>query len=245
MATQTTTHLTTSRRERLRHFLRKYDPWLLLVLTLVGLPILGRGVRSLVDSFQGAERSIIIVATPALPLPPTATPSPPIVTPAYQVAMSAPNHTGACAVIGYSAPSLDAQLGAIEPQRPYTPTERIGDEWLQAQVAGSGLIWLRPIELACLAAVPDIATPVPPAVPPAPVVMLAAPARVEPLALPTVVVPTSPPVSPPSPTAAMQLLTAPEPTPWDSEAARQAEREAERQAWESVDDAPPAMEGAP
>jgi hypothetical protein len=240
MTTQTTAHLTTGRRERLRHFLRKYDPWLLLVLALLGLPILGRSVRSLVDSFQGAERSIVIVATPALPSPPSTTPSPVVEAPALQVANSTTLRTGACAVIGYGAPSLDAQIGAIEPQRPYTPTGRIDDEWLQAQVAHSGLIWLRPIELACLAAVPDIATPVPPAAPPAPAVMLAAPARVEPLVQPTVALPTPLPAPP---TPAMQLLTAPVPTPWDSEAAREAEREAERQAWESVDDPP--MEGAP
>jgi hypothetical protein len=188
-----------------------------------------------VDSFRGPHQPIIIVATPSLPLPSTVTPTtppvarPPVATPAYQVAMSAPLRTGACAVIGYAAPQADAQIGAIEPQRPYTPTGRIDDEWLQAEVAHSGLIWLRVVEVACLTGVPDIATPA--VAPPAPAVLLAVP-MVAPLPVqPTVAPP------PPSPIAApLQMLAAPTPTAWDSEAARQAEREAERQAWESVDD---------
>jgi hypothetical protein len=244
MTIETTAHLTLSWRQRLRLWLARQDGWRLASVLIVALLLIGGSVREALRQ-RGQivpEQPIIIVATPALPLPPSATPSPPVEAPAYQVANSTTLRTGACAVIGYAAPSLDAQLGAIEPQRPYTPTGRISDEWLQAEVAGSGLIWLRPIELACLAAVPDIATP---AAAPVPAVMLAAPVRVEPAAPPTVAVPTLPPVSPAPPTPAMQILTAPVPTPWDSEAAREAEREAERQAWESVDDVTPAIEGAP
>jgi hypothetical protein len=234
MTVQTTAHLTMSRRSQLRRWLARQDRWRLASVLLVVLLLVGGSVReALRERTQiASEQPIIILATPALPSPPTVTPGVP--SPAYQVASSAVLRTGACAVIGYAAPSTDAQIGAIEPERPYTPTERIDDEWLHAQVAHSGTIWLRPIELACLAAVPDIATPVPPVVP---AVLVVAPARVEPRGQPTV-------DPPPTATAvSLQVLAAPTPTPWDSEAAREAEREDERRAWESVNDG--VVEGAP
>jgi hypothetical protein len=62
-------------------------------------------------------------------------------------------------------------LGTIEATRPMTPTAHYGDGWIQAQVQGSGLIWLRAADLPGVALTgPDLAPrwPVPaPAVQPA------------------------------------------------------------------------------
>lgn len=45
-------------------------------------------------------------------------------------------------LIAFAAP--DGQpLGAIESTRAITPTAHYGDDWIQADVAGSGLVWLR------------------------------------------------------------------------------------------------------
>jgi len=58
-------------------------------------------------------------------------------------------------------------LGTIEETRPYTPTAHSGGDWIQADVAGSGLIWIRAADLPGIALVgPDLATP-----PPAPQVV--------------------------------------------------------------------------
>jgi hypothetical protein len=244
MTAKTTTQLTLSRGQRLRHFMRRQDRWRLVSVLLVALVLVGGSVReALRERGQVApEQPIIILATPALPSLPTATPSVP--SPAYQVASSSVLRTGACAVIGYGAPSLDAQIGAIEPQRPYTPTERIGDEWLQAQVAHSGLIWLRPIELACLASVPDIATPIPPAAPPAPAVLMVAPMVAERVAPPTLAPP--PPTAAPLPTAPPTAELRCGPSGWCRRPNDGPKRPTTEQgAWESVDHVTPAMEGAP
>jgi hypothetical protein len=139
---------------------------------------------ALVDSFFGSERPIVIVATPAL-----------------QVASASALRLSR-AVIAYSAPAADAAIGAVEPRRVYTLTERLGTDWLLADVIGSGKVWLRLIDLAGLANVPDIATPALPAAQGAPAVLIAAPTRAERAVQPTVAPPT-PPVAPPTP--AMQI----------------------------------------
>ncbi len=55
-----------------------------------------------------------------------------------------------------------ATLGTIEATRPYTVTAHYGDAWIQAQVAGSGLIWLRVVDLPGVALIgPDLAPPTP------------------------------------------------------------------------------------
>ncbi len=57
----------------------------------------------------------------------------------------------------FAAPD-GSTLGTIEATRPMTPTAHYGDEWIQAQVAGSGLIWLRAADLPLAALVgPDLA----------------------------------------------------------------------------------------
>ncbi len=68
----------------------------------------------------------------------------------------------------FAAPS-GAQLGQIEDTRQITPTAHFGADWIQADVAGSGLIWLRAADFPALAVVgPDLApkAAVAPAAPP-------------------------------------------------------------------------------
>jgi hypothetical protein len=73
-------------------------------------------------------------------------------------------------------------LGAIESTRAITPTAHYGDSWIQADVQGSGLVWLRASDAPDLAVTgPDLAPRRPAAAPQAP----ALPAE-----------PTSPPLEP-------------------------------------------------
>src|SRR3712207_1706038 len=126
MTTKTTAHLSRGRRQRLRRFLRRHDPWLLIGLALLTLPLLSAGVQALISSFSGPYQPIIIMATPRLPTPPTTTPtipSPPMATPALQVTSTSALRLSR-AVIAYSAPLADAAIGAVEPGRIYTPTGR-------------------------------------------------------------------------------------------------------------------------
>jgi hypothetical protein len=78
-------------------------------------------------------------------------------------------------LIAFAAP--DGQpLGAIESTRPLTPTAHYGEGWIQADVRGSGLVWLRRSDSPDLAIVgPDLApkptatpAPVPPTATPEP-----------------------------------------------------------------------------
>lgn len=57
----------------------------------------------------------------------------------------------------FAAPN-GARLGEIEATRDITPTAHYGDEWIQADVQGSGRIWLRASDWPALAIVgPDLA----------------------------------------------------------------------------------------
>lgn len=67
----------------------------------------------------------------------------------------------------YAAPD-GAQLGAIESTRALTPTAHYGDGWIQADVAGSGRIWLFARDWPDLPIVgPDLSAAAPAAAPPA------------------------------------------------------------------------------
>ncbi len=88
-------------------------------------------------------------------------------------------------LIAFAAPNGEP-LGAIESTRAITPTAHYGDEWIQADVAGSGRIWLRASDAPDLPIVgPDLA-----------------PRRVAPQAVPAVVAP------PPTPEPQPPCLTA-------------------------------------
>lgn len=85
---------------------------------------------------------------------------------------SAPTVPPVRLLAAFAAPD-GVTLGTVEATRPMTPTARYGDDWVQAQVQGSGLIWLRAADLdVALAGLLDLAprpTAAPVYVPPAPV----------------------------------------------------------------------------
>jgi hypothetical protein len=78
---------------------------------------------------------IILIATAPAMVVPTALP------PAAQVAAVVPNALRR-AVVAYDAPAGNV-IGAIEQGRAYRMVARFGADWLQADVTGSGLVWLR------------------------------------------------------------------------------------------------------
>lgn len=83
--------------------------------------------------------------TPA-PIILIATAPPPIVpTPAAQIERVGANRT-ARALVAYDAPDGQA-LGAIEAGRAYQVLASYGASWLQADVTGSGVVWLRAADL--------------------------------------------------------------------------------------------------
>jgi len=92
-------------------------------------------------------------STPTAPVTPPRAPTAPAAT-------SAPVPTAPPIVAmlpAFAAPD-GAQLGAIEATRAITPTAHYGSAWIQADVAGSGRIWLRASDWPQLAIVgPDLA----------------------------------------------------------------------------------------
>lgn len=89
---------------------------------------------------------------------------------------AAPAVTGRL-LIAFASPNGEP-LGAIESTRPITPTAHYGDDWIQADVQGSGLVWLRAADSPDLAIVgPDLA---PRAAPQAPAAAPVAPRAAEP-----------------------------------------------------------------
>lgn len=68
-------------------------------------------------------------------------------------------------LVAFAAPD-GVLLGAVESTRAMTPTAHYGDGWIQANVQGSGLIWLRATDSPELAIVgPDLAPRAPAAAP--------------------------------------------------------------------------------
>lgn len=89
---------------------------------------------------------------------------------------SATTTAAARLLVAFAAPD-GAALGAIESTREMTATAHAGDGWVQADVAGSGLIWLRASDVPELAGIgPDLAPrPTQPAATQRPIVAPAAP----------------------------------------------------------------------
>src|SRR5688500_922656 len=123
-----------TRRDRLRFWLRQYDPWMLAGLLVVALVLGGAAMRYLLSTWQ--QRATIIVITPTPPLP-ALTPT------ALQLGAltSSTMQRTARAVIAYD--DSGQPIGALEVGRPYTPTAQIDDTWLLADVQGSGLVRLK------------------------------------------------------------------------------------------------------
>lgn len=94
---------------------------------------------------------ILIVSTPTPVHTPIATATPPAPTPTTGTQLNA-------AVVAYDAPGGNV-LGSLDAQRNYTITARYGVDWLQAEVEGSGLVWIRSNELGMVivaASLPDL-----------------------------------------------------------------------------------------
>lgn len=134
-------------------------------LLLIGL-LIGR-VRSTPAAAMPTP-AIIIIASP-LPqgIPPTAVP-------AAQVAALPPNVLRR-AVVAYDSPN-GGVIGAIESGRTYAVVARWGSDWLQADVSGSGVVWLKADQVLDL---PDGLVDLQPAPQPA-VVYVSAPAYAAP-----------------------------------------------------------------
>lgn len=164
MTTTTRLHLTW--RDQARAWLIQRDPLALFALAI--LPIIGLLIA--LSAWRGATAPavaaqptpplpIIIVATALAEMPPTAVP------PVAQVAALPPNALRR-AVVAYGAPDASTAIGAIESGRTYAVLARYGADWLQADVAGSGVVWLKADQLLDLpAGLADLEPP------PAPVVV--------------------------------------------------------------------------
>ncbi|NOK58218.1 MAG: hypothetical protein GFH27_549279n25 [Chloroflexi bacterium AL-W] len=94
---------------------------------------------------------ILIVSTPTPVHTPATTATPLAPTPTTGTQLNA-------AVVAYDAPGGNV-LGSLDAQRNYTITARYGIDWLQAEVEGSGLVWVRSNELEIVtvaATLPDL-----------------------------------------------------------------------------------------
>lgn len=168
------THTTTTRlrlriRDHLHVFLAQRDP-LVVLASLIAVPLIAIILVS--AAYRSATAPAVAVQpTPQLPIIIVATAqAQPVTTPAAVVAAVLPN-TLRRAVVAYDAPN-GAALGAIEQGRAYAVLARWGADWLQADVVGSGVVWLLSADVLDLPA--DLADLQPP---PAPaVVYVSAPA---------------------------------------------------------------------
>ena len=96
---------------------------------------------------------VLIVTTPT----PTSTPVATATTTAGARVQVTTPHLSA-AVVAYDAPEGNV-LGPIDADRAYTITARYGTDWLQADIDGSGLVWIRSQELGTVTvagALPDL-----------------------------------------------------------------------------------------
>lgn len=140
-----------TRRDRLRFWLRQYDPWMLAGLLVVALILGGAAIRYLISTWQQRATIIVITPTPSLPTP---------AAPQLGALTSSTIQRTARAIIAYD--DSGQLIGAIEIGRPYTPTAQIDDTWLLADMQGSGMVRLKIAELYGLAGLPRIVQPTAP-----------------------------------------------------------------------------------
>lgn len=139
-ATKTTIHLSLPRAAR---WLDQIPPALIAVFAILAIAAstaaFGRWRATQATQTTAAQPTlapIVIIATPRAEVMPT---------PAAQAAALLP-HTLHSAVVAYDAPAGNV-IGAIEQGRGYTLLARYGVDWLQADVQGSGVVWLRAAEV--------------------------------------------------------------------------------------------------
>lgn len=200
MTTKTTRYISLSRSALLvahvRAWLLSRDPLLLIATVVVGALVsialghgLGVAVAPVAPPALAATPPLPIIMIATAPAGAPATPPPP-----DRVAAVLP-HTLARAVVAYDAPD-GRVIGAIDQGHAYRVVARYGADWLQADVAGSGVVWLRAADLFDLPS--DLADMQPP---PAPTVVYVpgAPQQLAPPApAPSYQVDSAPPSAPPA-----------------------------------------------
>jgi hypothetical protein len=145
----------------------------------------------LLEATPALSGAIIIIASPIADGP-RPTPAP---TAAAVVAALPPNALRR-AVVAYDSPINGNVLGAIEQGRIYTVLARYGSEWLQADVAGSGVVWLRSADVLDLpAGLADLEPTQAPVVIERPIYVAARPGTAQ-EAAPTMSEPTAPTMAP-------------------------------------------------
>ena len=191
----------------------------------VALPTMRRGAqspqrvpripRSMIVLYAGGMIGLVLIALTVWfgAAPARITPAPTAIASNVTSPTFAPRATPAPAMIAaYGAPN-EAPRWQIEATREMTPVAHLGDDWIQADVQGSGVIWLKASDWPSLAVIgPDLAVQ-PTAIP-------VARRAVQPAAEPPIV------VSLPSPGDVQQALTIPAQTigerPADDRAAHHA-----------------------
>lgn len=165
MTTRTTFHLLISRRDlvlgHIRAYLAQRDPLALLSLAIVG-SIVGLALgRALFLALIGTlpMSAPVLAATPPLPIILIATPA--AAPTEAQIQVQDVSLTIPRAIVVYAAPD-GAPLGAIEAGRGYDYVARSGADWIQVDIAGSGVVWVRSADLT---GVPDLADLAPTATP--------------------------------------------------------------------------------
>jgi len=168
MITRTTLRLSISRGSlalaHVRAWLHQRDPLALVATFTLCLIIVASIARRLVlasPSPIAAQPTpplpIIMIATARAEMPPRPTAD------VAKAAAVAPNTLGRAAV-AYDSPN-GSVIGAIEQGRAYTVLARYGADWLQLNVSGSGVVWLRSVDVTGLPAdVADLAPAPAPAV---------------------------------------------------------------------------------
>lgn len=135
MSTNTTTNL--------RAAIRKLDNPIVIMFAVANVffvaavaAMVGRADPSPAIADAPTPAAIILIATAPPPIVPT---------PAAQIERVGANTT-VRALVAYDAPDGQA-LGAIEAGRSYQVLASYGASWLQADVTGSGVVWLRAADL--------------------------------------------------------------------------------------------------
>jgi len=135
--------MTTNTTTNLRAVVRKLDNPIVIMFAVANIffvaavaALVGRGEPPPMRADAPTPAPIILIATAQPPIVPT---------PAAQIERVGATTT-VRALVAYDAPDGQA-LGAIEAGRAYQVLASYGASWLQADVTGSGVVWLRAADL--------------------------------------------------------------------------------------------------
>jgi hypothetical protein len=133
--------ISTGKTIKLRRTLRTLDHPLIILGVAINLALIATIMMQVMSASTPSQAAtvtpglVMIIASPTFAPP----------TPGAQVAATGPNLTPR-ALVAYDAPDGRA-LGAIEQGRHYQVLASWGAAWLQADVTGSGVVWLRAADL--------------------------------------------------------------------------------------------------